>query len=137
MKTLEDEITEQFNHLVATYQEFPDPFKIYSIRQIPEESEFFKNYIGNEELSTFSMGDFPEFWTWDEDSHYFTIYEDDNNDYKITALIFQKDINWALTILKNCEFAYGVHEKEIILLPRIKVQIIEIKGKNFLREFKR
>ena len=53
----------------------------------------------------------------------------------MAGLIFKKDVNWLLKIMKNCEIAYNLDEKEIILFQGAEIKIFKIEGKDFLREF--
>lgn len=133
IKILEDEITSQFKHLIDTFQSFPDPFKIYSFWEITNVNEFLNNF--KENMLPLSQGWFPEFWAWSKDSLFPPNDENSNQEYAIIGLIFKNNVNWALTLLKNCELAYGLDEKEVVLLPNKEIQIIKIEGRNFIREF--
>ncbi len=135
MKMLEEKITNQFNYLIKYFQSFPDPFKIYSFWDLTNVNNFLNNC--KEELFALSQGGFPEFWAWSRDSSFPPYEEVCDEDYEITGLVFKKDVNWALTLLKNCELTIGLNEKEVILFPNIKIKIVKIEGNNFLKEFRR
>ncbi len=137
MKKFEEEITSQFNFLINTFQSFPDPFKIYTFWEISGKHGFLKNHKGDEDLSVLSGGEFPEFWTWDKDFYGPPNNQNVTDEYKITGIAYKEYINWSLTLLKNCELAYGLEEKEVILFQDKKIQIIQIEGDNFLKVFPR
>lgn len=133
MKMLEEKITKQFNFLIKYFHSFPDPFKIYSLWDTTNVNDFLKDC--KEEMFVLSQGGFPEFWAWSKDSSFPPLEEVGDEDYEITGLVFNKDVNWALTLLKNCELTYGLDEKEIVIFPHKKIQIIKIEGNNLKREF--
>ncbi len=135
MKTLEDEITEQVNVLIDRYHYFPEPFKIYSFLDIPNVKVFLRDLRENEYFMF--QRNFPELWVWSKDALHSHNEMNLNNEYLIAGTIFKRDVNWTLTLLKNCEFTYGLDEKEIIIFHGAEIQIIEIKGHNFFYIFKR
>lgn len=136
VKKLEIEIADQVNYLINTFQSFLDPFKIYTFWEISKIHAFLENHEGD--FYILSRGEFPEFWAWDKDSSG-APPDNENNaaEYIITGLAFKKDINWGLTLLKNCELAYGLEEKEVILFSDKKIQIIQFEEyvPNFCKKY--
>ena len=148
IKLLEEEVTEQFYNLVDIYQNFPNPFKIYTLWPVLDVNEFLKHIKGGifaqhqqyypefwawSKESTFP----PEFWAWSKESTFPPENIDADETVFMTGLIFKKEVNWPLTLMKNCILVYGLDEKEIVLLERTAIDIVKIEGKIFLREFKR
>ncbi len=127
IKLLEGEITEQFNKLVDIYQSFSDPFKIYSFWEAQKNIE-----KGIRVTRPYDS----DVWVWCLDSEYpFEVLPFEENNpktiYQITGLAFKKDVDWKVTILKNCELTIGFDEKEIVLFRGTKIKIVEIKENNF------
>ncbi|MFX1570403.1 MAG: hypothetical protein ACFFCV_18735 [Promethearchaeota archaeon] len=132
MKILEKEITDQFNQLVFIYQTFTDPFKIYSFWEIDWKNELLQD--SKKELCVSRKGK-SDVWTWSTDSLYPCEEINDSNVYLVTGLIFKKDVDWKITLLKNSELNIGLDEKEIVLFPESTIQIIRIEGNDIIREF--
>jgi len=132
IKLLEEEITEQFNVLVDVYQKFPNPFLLYTFRQIPNIEEFFKGI--KEDMFFEYKRDDPQRCSWAEISRFYEEVIGTNEALFIAGLICKEVVNWPMTIMKNCELAYGLDDKEFILFQGTEIKIIKIEVKNFVRE---
>ncbi len=120
---LENDISEQFTDLITMYKKFPNPFKIYSYCVISSDHTNLdiKNLYETLEID----GKLPLIWVWSEHTQYPFDFEL-KDAYLVTGLVHKKDIDWNMTLLKNCELSCGLNEREIIIVPEIKVQIIKI-----------
>ncbi len=125
-KLVEFEIKEQFKSLVIKYRNFPDPIKVFGFFTLTNNGEFQKAISTG--YTSIELGSLPTKWVWSIDSlrtpNDFTL----KNTYLLTGIAWQIEVDWWLTILKNCELPFGLDGKEVIFYQNSIVQIVNVRG---------